>query len=633
MATALKIIGGLVGLVLLAAIAVVLLFDIDDWKGWIEQQATAALGRDVAIEGPIDLAWGWTPTVTVDGLKIANADWAEAEHFAEVGRLRAGIRLWELLKGRTVLTEIVVTEGGLFLQQQEDGSANWSFGEAGTDDTLVEAGAKEAALPDDRTEFPVIETLVIEDGRYAFLDQSRGIELDGTIRTVAGEGGGGDEVEIAGEGKLEGEAFSIDLSAGALTTLRDADVPYPVDLEVVLGETVVIVGGTLTRPLDLAGIDLNLSIEGENMADAFPITGLPLPPTPPYSLKGALSRDGDRWRFSEFDGRLGGSDLKGMIALDLGQDPLRFEADLRTDKLDFADLAGLIGAPTEEQPDQRDDGRVLPDQPIDLDRLRAANGKARLRAAQILAPDLPIDDLDAELALEDGVLRLEPADFGVAGGTVNLWLSLYGSQMPVQIDMLTQLRDLRLKDMFRGSDYVQETGGLVDGRIELSGSGGSLRDMLASADGTSNLVISDGNVSALLLELAGLDAMEALGLYFDQADNDTKVPIRCLATEFTVTDGVAKTELAVLDTADTLIQADGTADLGAEMLDLVVTPHPKDISLLNLRSKVHVEGAFADPSISLDAGSMLKFVPLIDLGLAEDAPCKNLIARAKSDDG
>lgn len=625
-----KIMGGLLGLLILSALAFVLLFDINDWKGWIEQQATAALGRDVTIDGPIDIAWGWTPTGTIQNLRIANADWAEAEHFAEVEKLEASIKLWEQLKGRTVLTEIIVERPALFLEQQEDGTANWSFGEAGAEDTVVEAGAEEATVPDDRTEFPVIEKLVIDRGIYGFLDRSRDIDLDGSIQTVAGEGGGGEGVEVDGKGRLEGEDFSIDLSAGALTTLRDPDIPYPVDLELTLGETALTVNGTLTRPLDLAGIDLSLSIEGESMANAFPITGLPLPPTPPYRLKGDLTRDGERWRFSGFDGRLGDSDLRGTIGIDLGEDPLRFDIDLESDRFDIDDLAGVIGAPTEDQPDEADDGRVIPDQPINLDRLRAANGEATLRAGRIVASGLPIDDLTAALTLEDGVLRLEPADFGVAGGNVNLWLSLYGNENPVQIDMLSQVRDLRLKDMFRGSDYVQETGGKIDGRIELSGRGNALRDMLATADGRSNLVVSEGHVSALLLELAGLDAMEALGLYFDEADSDVKVPIRCLATEFAVEDGIATSELAVLDTEDTRIEAQGSADLGAETLDFVVTPHPKDITFLTLRSNVHVEGRFADPSIALDAGSILKFIPLVDLGLAEDAPCKELIARAKN---
>ena len=497
----LKIIAGLFGVMILAAAAFLLLFDVNDWKGWIEEQASAATGREVTIDGPMRVAWAWTPTVTVEGLKISNAAWAKAEHFAEVETFQASIKLWEQLKGRTVLPEIIITRPGLFLEQQDDGTANWTFGDAGEEETAIEAGAEEAAVPDDRTEFPVIEKLLIEEGVYEFFDQSRGIELEGSIQTVASEGGGGDAIEVGGEGKVEGEVFSIDLAAGPLTRLRDPDVPYSVDLSITLGDTTATIEGTLTQPLELAGVDLSLSIEGDNMANVFPITGLPLPPTPPYELKGDLTRDGNRWRFAGFEGRLGESDLAGTIGVDLGEDPLRFDADLQSEKLDFDGLAGFIGAPTEddseEQPSETEDGRVIPDQPIDLERLRAANGEATLRAKQILAPDLPIDDLDAELILEDGVLRLEPASFGVAEGTISLWLSLYGAKSPVQIDMLTRMRGLRLKEMFRGSDYLQETGGTIDERIELSGRGKSLRDMLGSADGTSYVVLSDGNLSGV----------------------------------------------------------------------------------------------------------------------------------------
>lgn len=627
------LLGAVLGLLVLAAAVFLVMFDINDWKDWIAGKATAALGREVTIEGPLALSWSWTPRIVVEGVTVANADWAKAETFAELDKLDATIRLWPLLEGRTELPEITLSGPGLFLQQKEDGEANWSFSEdAGSDgaaEDAAEQAAEEAVVPDDRTEFPLIGQLTIEDGTFEFLDEPKQIDLKGTINTVVGEGGGGDEVEVGGEGQFEQEPFRIDLSAGALTRLQEADVPYPVDLEISLGDTRAAVSGTLTRPLELAGVDLNLDISGENLADAFPITGVPLPPTPPYRLSGDLVRDGDVWRFSNFDGGLGDSDLKGTMGVDLSEDPLRFDADLTSDKLDFADLAGFIGAPTDDEEAEPETDSVIPDTEINLDRLAAANGEARLRARQVLAPDLPIDDLDASLALEDGVLRLEPASFGVANGTVNLWVSLYGAQDPAQIDMLTRLRDLQLKEAFRGSDYVQETGGKVDGRIELSGRGNSLHEMLDTADGTSYVVMSDGNISALILEAVSLDAGEALGLYFGE---DTNVPLNCLATDFEVTDGVAKTKLALLDTTDSVIEAGGNIDLGREMLDLEIRPHPKDVSLLTLRSKVHVEGQFADPSISLDASSILKYVPLIDLGLAEDAPCRTLIDRAREDD-
>ena len=60
--TALKIIGAIVGLLIAAVVVFVAAFDINDWKGWLQEQATAALGRQVTIAGPLDIAWGWTPT-------------------------------------------------------------------------------------------------------------------------------------------------------------------------------------------------------------------------------------------------------------------------------------------------------------------------------------------------------------------------------------------------------------------------------------------------------------------------------------------------------------------------------------------------------------------------------------------
>ena len=628
-------VGTIAGLVVLAVAAFLVIFDINDWKDWLAEQATAALQREVTIDGPFDIAWGWTPVITLEGLTIANAEWAEAPHLAKIGKLEASINLWQQLQGKTVLPEVKLIESDLFLEQKGDGDTNWTFGKPQSEAPEPNSGLADddgmmemAVVPDDRTEFPVIGELVIEDGEFEFVDTATNIDLKGRIDTVAGEGGGGDQVEVGGEGRLENEAFGIKLVAGPLTKLRDLEVPYPVDLTVTLGDNKAAITGTLTRPLELAGVDLKLSLSGPNLAEVFPITGIPLPPTPPYRLTGDLVRAGGLWRFEDFDGRLGDSDLRGMIEIDLTEGPLRFDADLVTNKLDFDDLAGFIGAPTEEQPEVEESDDLVPGTEINLDRLQVANGKAKLRARKVLAPNLPIDDLEAELTLDGGVLRLEPASFGVADGTVNLWISLYGAQDPAQIDMLTRIRDVRLKEALRGSGFAQETSGRIDGRIELSARGNSLHEMLDRADGTSYVVMSDGNISALLIEAVSLDAGEALGLYFGE---DTNVPLNCLVTDFVVADGVAETKLGILDTTDSVIEFDGDVDLGKELLDLVITPHPKDVSLLNLRSKVHVEGAFTDPSISLDAGSILKFVPLVDLGLAEDAPCKNLLSRARDD--
>ncbi|MGF1475322.1 MAG: AsmA family protein [Geminicoccaceae bacterium] len=625
------IVVSLVGLLVAAVLVAIVFFDPNDWKAVVTDRATVALDREVTIDGPITLSWGWVPKITVEGLRIANTAWGEAPYLTKIARLDASIRLWPLLRSRVVVPEINVRAPELFLQQNAEAEVNWALGQRPNESTEIDPTEElaEQTLPDDRTEFPVVERLEIANGVFRFVDQTRDLVMEGAVDTIAGGGGGGERVTVSGEGELQGQTFEVRLDAGAFTKLRDQETPYPVELSIRLGRTEADISGTLTKPLELAGVDLNLSVSGQDLADTFPLTQIPLPPTPPYRLSGDLVREGQVWRFADLDGRLGDSDLRGTVEADLGQEPLAFGIDLISNKLDFDDLGGFIGAPTGEEEEPAGDG-VIPDQEIDLTRLQAANGIARLRAKQILAPDLPIDDLDASFTLEDGVLTLEPAEFGVAKGTVNLWVSLYGAQDPVEIDALARISDLRLKEAFRGSEFVQEMGGQIDGRVELSGKGNSLRQMLDAADGTSYLVMSDGQISALILEAAGLDAMEALGLWFGDG-GDAKVDIRCLATDLLVEQGVVKTKLAVLDTADTLIEVDGSIDLGQETLDLVMTPHPKDFSLLNLRSKVHVEDEFTDPSISLDAGSILKFVPPIDWGTQQDAPCDRLVKAAKEE--
>jgi hypothetical protein len=321
---------------------------------------------------------------------------------------------------------------------------------------------------------------------------------------------------------------------------------------------------------------------------------------------------------------MGGSDLGGRLVLDPSQDPLTFDADLRSDALRLADLEGLIGGDP-NAPKQSDPERVIPNEPISLPRLQAANGKARLVAGRIEATSLPIDNLTLEATLDHGVLHLRPARFGVAGGQVDLYITLDGTREPAGLELQGTVRQLRLKEAFRDSPFVQETGGLIDGQIRLNGQGRSPHEILGSADGALFLAMSDGSISGLLVELAGLDVIEALGLL----PEDTPTGIRCMVADLDVQDGVAASRMLLLDTEDTRIEGTGTIDLGEEALDLAITPHPKDLTLLSLRARVLIDGTFKAPAPSLDAASILAFVPPIDLGLAEDAPCKQLIERAR----
>jgi hypothetical protein len=54
------------------------------------------------------------------------------------------------------------------------------------------------------------------------------------------------------------------------------------------------------------------------------------------------------------------------------------------------------------------------------------------------------------------------------------------------------------------------------------------------------------------MELAGADILESLGIVLS---GDPSIPVRCMITDFIISDGVLKTKLFLMDTTDTNLVA------------------------------------------------------------------------------
>jgi AsmA family protein len=67
----------LLPLVALAAVlsVLVILFDWNWLKGLVEDQPSAALGRDVEIPCDLDVELGLQPRIIIEGARLANAPW------------------------------------------------------------------------------------------------------------------------------------------------------------------------------------------------------------------------------------------------------------------------------------------------------------------------------------------------------------------------------------------------------------------------------------------------------------------------------------------------------------------------------------------------------------------------------
>lgn len=608
-----------------------------DWlRGELGRRLTDASGRTVTV-AHLHLHPGLTLRLQGDGIHIDNAPWGSSPTMVEIDRLEFSLYLPSLLRGRVVVPELRLTRPRLLLEKNAQGEANWHFANP-------QAKAAKAAIPERRQEMPLIEHLVVEDGRLIYRDPGKGMNFDSRINTALGGDPTHTETILTGQGQLQVAPFHLEVHGGSILELRESRQPYPLRLDAQVGDTRTQLDGTLTDPLQLSGIDLRLHVSGRDMADIFPIFGIPLPHTPAYRLEGQLVRQGNIWAFRDFAGQVGGSDLKGTLQVAVEKPRPRLQATLTSTRLAIADLSGFVGGqPGGGEAPKKEANRVLPATPVNLQKLRSMDMDVHFQGRSIDAGPVAIDDLQAALKIDDGLAVIDPLSLDIAGGRVQGRVTLDGRRDMPAAALDLGIEKLALDRLLKSPDISNRMAGLLGGRLRLKGQGSSTADILGDADGQFTLFMGHGSFSHLALELIGLDVAKALGVL---ATGDQPIAVRCLVADMPLRQGVLQAQTLVLDTEVSAVTGEGQINLRDETLNLRLLAHPKKPSLFSARAPVLVGGSFHTPSFGVDPaaeaargtaaaalGALLTplgaLLPFIDLGLGQDSPCRQLIDEAR----
>ena len=624
----------------LVAIAIALLVLFWDWN-WFRKPlcriVQAKTERACEIAGDLDVGLGRVTRVSADRVRFGNASWSKRGDMARAERIVVDLELWPALLHRDFrIARLRMNRPDVLLETGPGGKGNWVFG-----DQTANAQAR-------------FGDLWIENGRLRFFDPANKTDIDIEVASEAAKiPGEGAPILAQGSGRWRGNPFTLQGRGESPLELRDAERPYRIDATASAGTTHAHAVGTLLDPLRFRDFDLRLALRGQDLGDLYPLLGIAIPPTPPYRLDGRLTRTihgpaSSTWRYDGFTGVGGDSDLAGYAHVTTGGERPYLRADLRSKRLDFDDLAGFVGAAPKagggestnpelaaQAAKQAASPRLLPDTPYRLDKLRAMDADVRLRAGRINTQKIPLDDIDAHLSLENGLLRLDPLDFGIAGGDIrsNIRMDARESAIRTRADVAARGLDLAklLPEVRLGKTAI----GKVGGDIAVTGTGNSIARILGSADGDARMQMGEGRISKLLMEYAGLDLAGVLRI---KLTHDRQIPIRCMAADFAVKDGVMTARNLTFDSAETRLEGSGTIDLRNETLDLTVRPRTKGFSPLSLRSPLYVRGSFKQPRFTPDyarmglrAGAAVALATVAapaaallatsDLGQGRNAPC------------
>ncbi len=624
---------------LLLIVAISLFLMVFDWnllRGPIGRWASARYDREIQLNGDLDIElFSWTPSARVQRLRIGGPEWAREEDTLKIEDLRASVRLRSLFAGRIEMPVVAINRPEVVLISTADGRRSWQLNPDQPD-------------TGDGMELPLINQLLIRDGTISLDEQGREIRLQATINAREGSDGKAG-FHLDGKGTINRTPLTLTVSGGPFINIR-RDRPYTFHGEIAGVGTRLVADGAITRPFDLGQFNATLRMQGRDLADIYLLTGITTPNTPPYRLAGRLTRDGAKFTFADFTGRVGSSDLSGDLVVDRIGDRRRVDADLRSRLLDINDLMTVLGAkPTmtaggDTVVTSGVPGRLLPDAALNVERLRVMDGTLKYRAAQVKRNELDVRRVELGADLKGGVLDLNPVAFTFNRGELNGTAKIDATQDRPYSAIDFRLRGYPLESIIPARNGLPTVTGRALGRARLEGPGASIHAFAAGSKGSVSLVVPQGEMRAAFAELLGINATAGLGRLL--GGDTSSAEIRCAVADFLVSGGVATARTFVIDTTPVLAQGSGTIDFETETMNLKIDGETKQARLVRLWSPITVQGSLTAPKVGVDAGSiagqagiaaalgsllnpLAALLPFVDPGLADDANCGALISSAR----
>jgi uncharacterized protein involved in outer membrane biogenesis len=656
------VLGTLVLLVVLFA----LFFDWNHFRPTLARIISEKTGRHTVIRGNLRVhLWSFEPSAEVGGLTMDNPPWAQHSVMFTADELTVSVSLGRLLRGQVVVPQIKVVRPAIDLERDAKGRASW---ELGTQEGRPQKSAQPAKIP-------TIRRLLIESGKVRVSDGIRKLKLEGTLNAsdVAGQESAGFQLKCTGS--LNDKPFRADLRGDPLINL-DPDHPYEMTAHLTAADIKVDARTSFPKPFDMAKYRVKFEVSGNDLADVFYLTGLALPNTPPYRLSADVEHRGTLFHMDNLKGKLGSSDIEGMVEVETGHTRPKFIAKLRSDTLDIVDLAPTLGhpaapantlsaqtppaavprtrrgvappaaQPTTPQAPSPASQWLFPDADLQVNRVRGMDADVTYQARSVAAPKMPMKEVRFHLLLNNGVLKLDPLSFVLDSGkfagnvTIDAGKEVPESTIDMGIDDvdLSQFTSARLKQ--------PPLQGSLTGRLKIHGYGTSVHKLASSADGTVSVALPSGQMNEALAELTGIDVSKGLGLLLSQ--KQPNAGIRCGVIDFQAQKGTLDARSVFIDTTNVLITGRGHVDLGDERLDLSLQGDPKKVRFFRLRSPITLHGTLLHPAVGVKAenlvaqagvaaalGTLLTpfaaALAFIDPGLAKNKDCSAVMAEVQAD--
>lgn len=421
MKMALKIGGGLLALIIVVLLVAPFFIDLNSYKGMIAEQAKAATGRDLVIEGDISLSLLPIPSVSVEGIKFGNAPSGAAANMAEIEKVKVEVALLPLLSSNVEIKSVSLVNPVIVLEKLADGTGNWEIAPA-DGAAAPEASATPAEGEAAGSDFNIsVEGASITDGTLIYRDLAtageqrvENLNVDLSLKSLQGPFSATGGVTALGiplgfsvdVGRLDpAQPMAINLSLRVDDAGATIGFSGQADLKAAETEDQPIVTGKLTGKGD--SVAKLMSVLAGGKAQEGPLAQA-------FALEGDISAAKTRAELANFTASLGDMTARGGVTAAMGE-TTAVEATLAMGRLDLDQLLPASAAPADTAPattevpaENNAGGFALPE---------GINAKANVTIDQVVIQGNSIDQVKLVAALADAKVNLTELSAKLPGAT------------------------------------------------------------------------------------------------------------------------------------------------------------------------------------------------------------------------
>jgi len=227
--------------------------------------------------------------------------------------------------------------------------------------------------------------------------------------------------------------------------------------------------------------------------------------------------------------------------------------------------------------------------------------RLRYRGEHFVGRSVPLDNLVVNLSITGGKVALEPLSFGVGRGQIVGTVLIDGSGDVIHAKAAADFEHVDVARLMAAT-HLFGGAGAIGGHLDIVTSGNSLAQFLGNGDGGLRLLMTGGDLSALLVDLSGLELgnaiLSALGM-------PERTPVECMITDFALQKGLLNTRAFLLVTKEANVHGAGWVNLRNETVDVRLNTTAAHFSVGSLHTPINITGPLKSPSIRPEVGELM----------------------------